>query len=766
MESSLKAALREILCASMSLDDGLSTIQNFAIDTTSNPEIYYDVARVIEEIILRRPSLASAKLTELTVRLAFSKDHVLRDMLMLLDARYTNASRRAECDLVPDINALPQLLDILSELIQGMELAIKLNLRPLLPFLTDEILATLEEIYTRGHQASIELAVYESRYLTSILSEAGVFDCSEAILNRLTTISRATGLTDISFEIALDEASVLTEIGMYEESREILRELRKQSEKNNDSIQLASVTLQLAINETRDDAVPHATAREISDEAAQRFQDLLDNEDSPKDGLGLAHLVIGSNILANGWREAVPEGIERLDYSLKILDDIEEPDSTQNLLLFKCLTGLGFAHGLMRDHDNISTSLGYLDRARTLLDALEGTKDECEVDLARLNNAIGWICISSESDEFWPVGKEAFEEAIRMREKLQKDGTASELELLASRTGYALSLMRTPGAEREQALDELQNILAQYVPLFPTDNRAFSEIAIAVYNLVWLTIRHNTELPPRLLRLLEDIDRMLSDARAHEESVFIQGVSILVPYLDESWDTLKKRAAILIRGGSAIKNAAKMVNALAVAKGNLETINLEAGVGVIEFDDDEIRDEDLLLFQYWKGQTLLAKTIKSYYQNKDYSELASGLYHASLELGIVDKVDTDFDESAEFIRATAISFSKSLMKFALSLENQYAAYIDRSEHKQKPASIEDGQYDYLLAEDWLGLLKITDSYLQMVEDSEMVQAQPYLNAVFSNTARALRMMDSVALVDRRIFARLGEDMNRRYYLRK
>jgi len=308
--------------------------------------------------------------------------------------------------------------------------------------------------------------------------------------------------------------------------------------------------------------------------------------------------------------------------------------------------------------------------------------------------------------------------------------------------------------------------LAQYAPLFPTDDRAISEIAIASYNLVWLTIRHNIEMPTRLLRLLEDIDRMLSDARVSEEPVFIEGVSLLIPYLNENWHALQKRAAILIRDGSGIKNAAKIVHAFGMAKGNLESINLEVGVGVKEIVDEELRDEDLLLSQYWKGQTLLAKTIKSYYQNKDYSELASGLYHASLELAMVEKVETDFGESAEFIRATAMSFSKGLMKFALSLENQYAAYIDRSEYKQKPAIVDEGQFEFLLAEDWLGLLKITDSYLRMVEDSEVVQAQPYLNAVFSNTARALRMMDNVALVDRRIFTRLGEDMNRRYYLRK
>jgi len=55
--------------------------------------------------------------------------------------------------------------------------------------------------------------------------------------------------------------------------------------------------------------------------------------------------------------------------------------------------------------------------------------------------------------------------------------------------------------------------------------------------------------------------------------------------------------------------------------------------------------------------------------------------------------------------------------------------------------------------------------LQMVEQSEMVEAQPYLNAVFSNINRALRMMDSVSLIDRRVLSLLGTEMNRRYYLR-
>ena len=142
------------------------------------------------------------------------------------------------------------------------------------------------------------------------------------------------------------------------------------------SIRLASIALQLAINETRDDAVSHEIARGISNEAAERIQNLLDTENSHEDGLGLAHLVLGSNILANGWREAVPQGIERLEEALKIFDDVEEPDSTQIQLLFKSLTGLGFAHGLMRDHDNISTSLDYLERARTLIASSSGSSND------------------------------------------------------------------------------------------------------------------------------------------------------------------------------------------------------------------------------------------------------------------------------------------------------------------------------------------------------------------------------------------------------
>jgi hypothetical protein len=100
------------------------------------------------------------------------------------------------------------------------------------------------------------------------------------------------------------------------------------------------------------------------------------------------------------------------------------------------------------------------------------------------------------------------------------------------------------------------------------------------------------------------------------------------------------------------------------------------------------------------------------------------------------------------------------------LENQYAAYIDRSMFPRSPMVVNDDQYNYLLSEDWLGLIKIANAYLQMVEQSEIVEAQPYLNAVFSNLTRALRMIDNISLVNRRVLSLLGNVMNRRFYLRR
>ncbi|MCK5302327.1 MAG: hypothetical protein KAJ96_04225, partial [Candidatus Thorarchaeota archaeon] len=88
----------------MSLDDGLSTIQQMSGDDAITA---YEVARAIEEIILRRPGLASNKLMEISIKLASDKNTMLPDMLMLLDTRYVSAHSRVETEILPDRAAIP-----------------------------------------------------------------------------------------------------------------------------------------------------------------------------------------------------------------------------------------------------------------------------------------------------------------------------------------------------------------------------------------------------------------------------------------------------------------------------------------------------------------------------------------------------------------------------------------------------------------------------------------------------------------------------------
>lgn len=762
----LKAALREILCAALSLDDGLSTIQNLSIGDKEHADIYFDVARSLEEILLRRPGLASAKLTELNVRLSFSKDPVLPELLMLIETRYTNAHRRAESEILPDIDAIPYLLDILGELAFGVSLAIKLNLRPLLPFLADEVLLTLEAIHTRYHKASIQLAMSEAHYLSIILSESGLFDCAEAILNKLITIAKEMSMNDVLFDVSLDGASVLTELGLYEQSREILNELKTQTETMNDSVKLAAVSLQQAINQTRDESVGHDAARVAGDEAAELFEKLMDNEGSTKDGLGLALLVIGSNILANGWREGVQQAIERLESSLDVMGEIEVLDRHQSRILFRCLAGLGFAYGMMDGHDNLTLSIDYLERAKGVItDNNPRTEVEDRIETARCNQAIGWICLGSDSDEYWQTGTTAFEQAIQERNELHKISRVSDLELIGSKMGLALSNMRDSLRQKNAFDTSLYDILVQYVPLFPIDSRAFTEIAIATYNIVWLNFRHGGTLPNRLLRFLDDVDRMLSDARMHSESVFIQGVSLVVPYLNESWTQLKKRAEHIIDEKHGLSDIAHIISALATSKSNLESINLEASTNPQDPVTEPLKKMAPLLAQYWSGQTALIQTLKSYYTNQDYSVLASGLHFSAYTLSQVEKIESGSNEASAFVRATAISLARILKRFALCLEMQYGAHIDRSTYKDKAFGTEDSEVEFLLAEDWLGLLKITGAYLDMIETADIKKAKPYLNAVFSNISSALRMMDNVSLINRRILSMLGDEMNTRYYLR-
>ena len=760
----LQATLRDILIASLSLDDGLSKIQGISTSNSDDANILFDIARAIEEIILRRPGLANAKLTELSVRLSFNENRVLPEMLILLDTRYTNSHRRSECELLPDIEAIPRLIDILGELSQAITSTIRLNLRPVLPFLSDEVLMTLNALYDRRHDGTVKLALHEVHYLAWILVEAGFFEGAELLLNRVIEISDEISDDELTFEVTFDYACVLTELKMFDESRNILNELERYARRSKDSLKLAEVTLQLGVNETRDDSVSFEVARKLGDKAAEFYDIALTAGRVGRDEIGLAHLVIGSSILANGWREGVSEAVERLETGLKIYDSIENKTPDQLLHVFRTLAGLGFAHGLMGDYDNMSKGIEYLTNAREILEQSKDTFPDHEIELSRVENAIGWLCLSTDSDEFWKLGIDSFTRSVELREELSRKGQISDIELLGTRIGLAFSTMRSSErSENEDHQEPIRDIIVQYVPLFPTDSRAYEEIAISTFDLVWLLVRHGGELPARLRRLLEDVDRMLEDAE--EESMFIEGVSLIFPYLENAWNVLLERSKRMSNSSSNLADVSKVVSALAISKVNLDALNVELGIRVRPPVDDEVLRVDALLAHYWMGQTFLVQTIRAFFDNKDYSDLASGLYAAALAFNEVLVIESEFGESVEFIKATSASMAQMLHKFALTLENQYAAYIDRSKWSGSLTNIDETQYTFILAEDWLGLVKIANAYLQMVEQSEMTDAQPYLNAVFSNINRALKMMDSVSLIDRRVLALLGAEMNRRYYLR-
>jgi hypothetical protein len=765
VEPVLLATLRDVLCASLSLDDGLSAIQNITFRTPEESDLLFDIARALEEIILRRPSLASAKLTELTVRLSFKPDRTLPEVLTLLDARYTTGHRRSECELLPDIEAIPRLIDMLGELLQAVSTAVRLNMRPVLPFFTDEVLMTLDAIHGRRHFQTDAMVLREIHSLAWFLVETGFFEGAELLMNRLIDISRENKMQDFEFEVTFDYACVLTELKMFDQSRDLLNNLEKVARKRSDSVRLAEVMLQLGVNETRDDSVSHTLARKIGDKAAELYEIALKSGFVSKDELGLAHLVIGSSILANGWREGVGEAVDRLETGLRIYETLEDPNPDQELHLFKILSGLGFAYGLMGDHQSMNQAIDYLNRARSILDEVGGDSDDLNMERGRLENMIGWLCLCTESDEFWDAGLEAFGRSLDLREPLHEKGLSSDLEILATRMGLGLSQMRAAERSEQATPDRLRDILVQYIPIFPNDARSFVEVAISTYNVVWLVSRHGGSIPPRLLRLLDDIDRMLVDAPPSEDSMFVEGVSLVVPYLSKSWSALLDRSKRMCRGGGDLASVADLTGAMAASKLNLEALGLEMAGRVQPTVDDDVINTDPLLGNYWLGQTYLVQTIRDFYENKDYSQLATGLYRCALTFGEVMETETDFGESSEFIRAVAASLTQVLRRFSLALENQYAAYINRALFKGTPPAVDESKYTFVLADDWLGLIKITNAYLEMVERSELVQAQPYLNAVFSNINRGLRMMDTVSLVDRRVLAYLGSVMNKRYYMR-
>jgi hypothetical protein len=258
---------------------------------------------------------------------------------------------------------------------------------------------------------------------------------------------------------------------------------------------------------------------------------------------------------------------------------------------------------------------------------------------------------------------------------------------------------------------------------------------------------------------------MLAEAREQAESLFITGASLVVPYLSKSWAILQERALTTANQPNQLSDVATVMFSLATSKINLDTISLEAGVRTLAPINERTIDVDELLGKYWQGQFSLARTMKDYFRNKDYSQLATGLFRTAGILRSVEKVQSTFDASTEFIIATSVSLSSILLRFSLALESQYDALIDRTGVEEVPDVTSNEQYSFILAEDWLNLLKITDSYLGMIEQAEITQARPYMNAVFSNITSALRMMDTVSLTDRRVLNLLGEEMNKRYYLR-
>ncbi len=765
MESFLIAILRDILGGTLSLDDGLSAIQNLFIAKQQRSELLFEIARAIEEIILRRPKVASAKFTELSVRLTFDKERTIPELLLLLDTRYTSNYRRSECEILPDIEAIPELLDILGELAQAIDTAKKLNLRPLLPFLADDVVVTLDAICERGQKPITLLAMREVHYLANVLSEFEFFEGAELLLNRLMELTQKWKMTDFWFEVSMDEASVLTELAMYEQSRAILKKLESVAKRKKDTKELALVKLTLCINETRDDSTDYKVARALGDEAAALFERIQRQEQTTPEGLGLAHLIIGSSILANGWREAIPQAISRLEKALAIFERATDKSPHQLYLLYGCLVNLGFAHGVLGDHDNLSKGTEYFEHALTVLESLKEHNMDVRWDMAACMNALGWICLCSECDEFWPLGLRSFETALRIREELLQSNLISKLEYFGTVVGTALSKLHVVDRLDPETEEFLRDSLMNYFSIFPTDQRAYNELAIGTYDLVWLASRHNLQPSETLMALLEDIDRMLVETQNQVDSIYINGVSLVIPFFMDNWPLLYSRAMELVKSGpEELRDVARLIAAFASIKMNLEEVSLEARVRLISPVDESIEKIDPVLMQYWTGQNILAKTLKSFYDNKNYYDLANDFYRAAVVFGRLSEIEYSYNESTEFIKATGVSLAYILLRFAHALSVQFDVKIEQSEEMTLDESGFE-QFEFILANNWTGLLRITENYLQMVEQLEYSRAQPYLNAVFSNITRAVRMMDSIAMVDRRILSYLGDVMGRRYYLR-
>ncbi len=770
LESPILSVMRDVLCGSMSLEDGLSALQTLGRTHPSEVDLAFEIARAIEEVILRRPVLASAKLTELMVRHSFSENRSLPLLLMLMETRYTNSFRRNEAELLPDKEALPRLLDILGELAQSVGVALELNLRPLLPFLADETLLTLDAIYARGHRPSIRLSLREAHYLASLLIDQGLSECAEALLHRVLHLSRDVEMYDLAYEVLLDEAYVLTELGLYDDCRALLAPAIEEAERTKNLERLASLTLCLVVNETRDDAVDHVRARTMGDRAVSLFAEAVSQSLLPRTELAMAYLVIGSSILGTGWREGVREAIERFESALHVLDDIQDGEITVSMMLFKCFAGLGFAHALSGGYENTELAIDHLNRALAILRQLERNGEDLRAERARCHHAIGWAALLSESDEFWERGISAFREATRLRKVLQEERRIPPIETLGSQLGLTLSELRTVESIDDSMYTSLRDVLLQYVPLFPTDSRSYVEVAIAVYDVAWTIHRHGLEISPRILRLFDDIVRMLDESKVVEGRSFVAGAQLVVPCLAREWNQLERLASVVAAEEESLdvglRSVARLMGALAVAKMNIEGLDSLGPEEVRDPVSPEVQEADPLLAGYWAAQAAIIRCVSTFRADGSLENFASGLEQAAQ---LCDRIPSDPAgyELSEFVRATSASLGSVLYQFASVLKSRLSDQDVRiTDHTRTESLGTSEPVSMILSEDWLGLIKITSAYLQMIERDPDLDLEPYLRAIQSNLLRAVRVMDRTAMIERRLLSRLGLEMNRRYYMRR
>ncbi|MEM4734146.1 MAG: hypothetical protein QXS20_00330 [Candidatus Thorarchaeota archaeon] len=763
MDPRIRTILRDLLCASVSLDDGLAALQGISRFSPDSHELGHELARALEEVLLRRPALANYKFLELIVRHSFDKTSELSELISLLDTRFTNEYRRTAAEDLPDLEALPILIDLLGELGQSMSVSLGHGLRPLLAFLADETLHTLDSIIARDQISFTKLAVAEVHYLARSLMDEGLAECAEPLLDRLLSVSRQLGFRDLLLDLTLDLASVLTDLELFDRSRSLLKQLESEMGSELPPASRIQLALQLAINETRDEGVSYQTARDLADRALQEYERSVDAGLMTRGDLAAAYLLVGSTILIGGWREAIPQAVERLNAALAVYESIEDPTREQRMALLRCLVGLGHAHSLTGSDDGTALAIDYLRRAQKVADDLKSPENDMMSEIASCLHAIGWACLLSESAEFRSAAVESFQRSVEMRTSLLNKGQCLEIALLSSMVGLGLAAICESETIDDRANDLLSESLLRYMRLFPSDSRALVEAAIALYDIAWLSLRHRLFIPERLRRVILDLDRMILDLCPPDSPSIVEGISLAVPLMFGDWFQLKRRALSLVERNSELRDVGRLMAAFATAKINIQPLGTETVSGIVSPEQFSVHDIDPVLTRYWEGQALLASGIRLFFENRNHQELAPLLHQAAVSFGRCHSEDSSISESREFILSVATSFTNMLSRLLSALEVQYEVSVDHTE--TIPSDDMFLESSFLLPEDWLGLVKITNAYIGMMAQGEPTRVQPYMNAVLSNISRAVRMMDGVAMVERRVMVHLGSVLNRRSYIR-